>query len=169
MQTKTKTLTPEKAAKELAEKKEFEKDLKLAEQLMTAYAEFSKEKEAIEAEKAEKIKPITEEYNEKLSPIMVSMKESETKLQEIGKKHKKKFVKNKLELTDGYILLSLKTIAVTGKNFVLDKFVKNFPQFVDVKFNIKELSKAFTDGDERKKVASMDIDLKKEESFQIKI
>lgn len=159
----------EKEEKAKAEKKAFEKDKKRAEELMKAFAEFKKEAEEIKLEMESKVKPIQEKYIEMLSPIVASMNEAEVELMDIGKRNTKKFIKNKLALEHGYLLLSIKTVVRTGKDFVMSKFVAKFPQLVTNSFNVAELKKVFTDGDSRPKVMKHDIDLDLIESIQVKV
>jgi hypothetical protein len=169
MQTKTKTLTPEKAAKELAEKKEFEKDLKRAEELMNAFAEFKKEEAEIKAALEADVKTFVDSANEKLAPIMVSAKEAEKELIALGEKHKKKFINNKLEFEDGYLLKSFETVVETGKEFNMSKFIKAFPDLVNTDWNIKGMKPLFLDADARKKLVKHDIDLKENDSIKVKL
>lgn len=162
--------TAEKEVKAKADQKVFDKDKKRAEELMKAYSQLNADKEKIETERDKEITPIQEKFQDRLSPIIASMNEAEAELSAIGKRHKKRFVKNRLPLEHGYLLLSLKAFVKTKKDFVMSKFLAKFPQLVSVEFNIAELKKVFTDGDARKEVTKhFDIDLKNEETIQIKL
>jgi Tfp pilus assembly major pilin PilA len=168
MQT-TKTVNPEKEAKRLAEQKAFDKDLKRANELMKAFAEFQKEKQETEAKQKEEIEAIKAKYADKISAADVPMKAAEQELVEIGERNKKRFEKSKLVLEDGYLLQSFTTVVKPGKTFEIISFMRKFPQLVSTTFNIKQMKDAFTDGDTLPKLKKFDIQLKQEESIKVKV
>jgi len=149
------------------------KDKQRAENLIKAYVALKEDHDKILSEYNTKATPIAEEYEkklepirtlyqDKLSPINESIKTAEKELIEIGERQKKVFFTDgNWPLDNGYYLhIKSETDVKTGPGFSLSKFVKSFGKFIDVKFKIKELKKAFTDGDQRKKIMAQDIDLK---------
>ena len=140
-------------------KTKTQKDLERGERLMKAYADLVKEKEAIMAK-----------LNEKLGPVTESLKEAEKELIEIGKRNRKAFNENKnLVFDHGYIHIADKTTVLYGKEFSWKRFVAKFPDYVNLTPKIALLKKAFTDADARKPFEKMDIDLKQEEVFEVKV
>lgn len=150
-------------------KPSFEEDKARAEKLMDAYAELKRELDKNKLDQEMEVKPIKERWAEKNSTIETSMAEAELELKEIGERHKKKFVKNRLPLASGYLLRSFKTIPQILEGFSWTKFMKKFPQYVTPEFNIKELKIAFSDGDQRPKITELGLDLKQEETIQVKV
>lgn len=162
--------TETKEQKKLVEDKEFDKDKKRAEKLMNAFADLQKEKAELEIERDGLITPIKEKFEKLIGPINTSLKEAEEELKEIGLRNKGRFVKNRLPLERGYLLLSVKTAVKTGKEFVMSKFMKMFPTLVTSDFNLKQMKETFTDGDARKKVQKhFEIDLVPVETIQVKV
>jgi hypothetical protein len=141
------------------EKTGVQKDLHRAEELMKAYAEFKKEKDSI-----------TEQFKESLDPISTSMKEAEKELIEIAKRNRKQFdVDKNLVLEHGYVHIADRTVVKPGENFSWTKFLKKFSDFVEFKFKVTPIKKAFLDGDQRPALVAQDIDLKVEEDFEVKV
>jgi hypothetical protein len=158
MQTSTKKAKPT-----------FEEDKARAEKLMDAYADLKRELDQNKLDQETELNPIKEKWVKKNEPIVTSMVAAELELKEIGIRNKKKFVKNRLPLTSGYLLRSFKTIPQILDGFSWPKFMKKFPQYVTPDFNVKELKIAFADGDQRPKITELGLDLKQEETMQVKV
>lgn len=140
-------------------KKTKKKDLQRADELMSAYAQMTRDKAEIMAT-----------VNEKLAPIIESMKEAEAELIAIGERNRDKFDQKKnLVFDEGYLHISDTTSIVPGKEFSMKKFMAKFPDYVDIKFKVAPLKKAFLDGDARKPFQKMDIDVKQTEVMQVKV
>lgn len=151
------------------------KDKKRAQQLIKVYSDLATEREKVVEEVATamkpfmddfeaKTKPVKELYEDRLTTLTTSMEEAKKELLLIGNKKENK----KLFSTDGnwnfdntlyYLHQKHETVTRLGKEFSLDKFIKRFGEYVDVKFKIADLKKAMTDGDLRPKFEKMHFDL----------
>lgn len=148
----------------------YQDDYDRAAKLIEAYAEMKKELDSHKFAKELEMKPINDRWKAKIDRCTESMKAAELELSEIGLRQKKKFVKNRLTFAVGYLLLSKKTVVEMAKDiFSWPKFIRKFPEYCDASFNIKELKEAFNDGDRRPKIMEYGIDLKHQESIQVKI
>lgn len=159
-----KTMTKTKARKPT-----FEEDKARAEELMTAYAGLQADLDKHKIDEDVEVSPIKAKYKKLTEPITESLKAAEAELIEIGERNKKKFVKDKFVLKDGWLLNSKKTIVKMLDGFSWPKFLRKFPEFAEADFNVKELKKAFTDGDQRPQIMEYNIDLKNEETIKVKI
>jgi len=148
----------------------YQEDYDRAAKLIGAYAEMKKELEDHKLAKELEMKPINDKWKPKVDRCTESMKAAEVELSEIGLRNKKKFVKNRLTFTVGYLLLSKTTVVEMLKDvFSWPKFLRKFPEYAEADFNIKELKQAFTDGDLRPRIMEYGIDLKQEDSIKVKI
>lgn len=134
-------------------------DIKRADQLMRSYAELKREKDSL-----------TEQFNEGLAPTIASMKAAEIELIEIGKRNRKAFdEKGNLMFDDGYIHIAYVTAVQVGNAFSMTKFMKKFSEYVKIDFKIAPMTKAWFDGDERNALMEHDLELKKNEEYQVKV
>lgn len=141
-------------------KSDAQKDMQRAEELLKAFAEFQKEKKAIQ-----------EEMNERLSPISASMNAAEKELVEIGERHKKAFDKDRnLVFDNGYLHIRETSRVVTDdKVFNMKKFISKYPDFVKTSFNVSGIKKALLDGDQRSKIVAHGVDLKIDKDIEVKV
>lgn len=160
----------EKETKRAIEQRAFDKDKKRAEALMTAYAEFKKDKDELEAKINADIAAVKDRYKDELSKIMVPMEEAAKSLIEIGERNKKWFEKNRLTLEHGYLLRSFKSIPkLLGELYDQARFVKKFPALVTVDFNVKQLKETLLNSKSRQKVLDYGVDITEIDTIQIKV
>lgn len=160
--------------------------------LMQEYADLVSIRDSLNAKVMEESKPAREEYEQALEKVKAKY---ETKLSinqetlddvkkqivelsgEVDKKgnlvHKNMFIDGNWKFEDGtdghYLHIKTETVEKTGPEFDLSKFIKKFGDlYVSVKYNIKELKKAFSDGDQRKQFEKYDFDLQNNETVEIK-
>lgn len=167
------------------------KDQERAIAIMDAYVKLKREEEELRVKIDHVTAPIKQRYETDMERVMAAFKDktealkesiatAEKDLLEIGGKVDKKgnlvnralFIDGNwhFEDADGYYL-HIKTEAKvkTGPTFDVAKFIRKFGDaYCEVKFKIKELKKVFTDGDTRQKFMALDLDLKNEETVEIK-
>ncbi len=169
-------------------KKELEqealaRDKKRAVQLMKDYSDLQKDHDELLFDYNEKAAPLQEEHDRKLSPIREifqpkftkiseSMESAKRELLEIGERNKKNvalFVEGNWKFDEGFYLhIKSEAEVKTGPNFSLSKFLKKFSHLIEVKFKLKEIKKVFTDAEKRAPLIAMDVDLKVNETVEIK-
>lgn len=139
---------------------------------------------AIKDELAEKLTPITDEFDKQLAPIdavykprlesaMQTLKAITDELIEIGTRQRSNQfdVKDNWPLDNGvYLHVKIKTEAEPGPTFELPKFIDKFLAYCDVTFKIDALKKVFTNADhpDRKKLMEQDLDLVNNETIEVK-
>ncbi len=134
--------------------------------LIKEYEAVVKKQESEIYDYTEKMKPFQDKFKSdtdtiqnqsllRLEPLEKRRKEIEQKLLKLGSKELKKleankptlFVEDNWKFEDSayYLHVSRETVADTGNDFELWKFIKRFSDYADVKFKIKELKKVFVD------------------------
>jgi hypothetical protein len=127
----------------------FEKDFETAQATLTAYADLKTEKATIDA----------------------SMKEAKAKLEAFAKKYRNKFDENgNLQMDGGYLHFGQEgKVVIDEEVFSWKNFLKKFPKLVKFDFNRRGLQAALTDGDARKAVVDLGVDMTFEQKFDIKV
>jgi len=131
-------------------KSAFQKDLENAQQTFNAYVSMKKEKASIDA----------------------SMKAAKSTLEAFGKKYKEaQFDDNgRLELDGGYLKFGKESeVIIDDKKFSWEKMIKNFPKLVKLDFNRSPMQKILVDGDKRKGLDAIGVDMKFKDKFDIKV
>jgi hypothetical protein len=113
-------------------------------------------------------KDLLETIEEELKGYEKGIKECAADLIEVGNQYKHMFdEKDRLDLEEGYLLISKSTIVEVGKKFSLAEFQRVKPEMVDITLKTSPIKKAYLDKDERKELKALGIDVNTEETIKV--
>ncbi|NOS92478.1 MAG: hypothetical protein HOP30_11185 [Cyclobacteriaceae bacterium] len=139
------------------EKTNQQKDLKRAEQVMTALFNIKENERRLKASIAEELKAYSE--NAKLA---------EEELLEIASRNRDAFnADGNLVLEDGYVHTATTTSVKQTKKFDLSVFVAERPDLVESKIKLAPIKKLWLDSRSRKELTLLGIDLQTDEVLQV--